>query len=131
MEAGDVGARDLGHLQPAQCRDDEELKVAPVFFRRPRLQTDRDVLLVEPFGEVGDGGYLAAALSAGCRVFAIPDARQNVDCARSGLLGRGDTVVTENHAPTVTAGAVHHDVSPRAPTHDADAETRDLAVSMV
>ena len=71
---------------------------------------------------------MSAALSAGCRVFAIPDARQNVDCARSGLLWCSDTVVTENHAPAATSGAVHHDVSPRASTHDADAKSRDLAV---
>ena len=50
VEFGDVGPRHIGCFEPAQRRHDEEPKVAAVSFRRLRLETDRDVFLVEALG---------------------------------------------------------------------------------
>ena len=128
VEFGDVGPRHIGCSELANGGQYMPAQVISIRARRSRLEAHRDVLLVEALGEVGDGGYMAAALSVSCRVFAIPDARQNVDCARSGLLGRSDTVVTEAHAPTMVGEAVQNHISFRPARLHANAESGNLTV---
>ena len=75
VESGDVGPDHVGHREPAQGREDEAAEVAAVLPRCAVLETDGDVLLVEPLGEVGDAQRMAMASPVVGRVLTALDRR--------------------------------------------------------
>jgi hypothetical protein len=98
VELGDIGAGDIDHSQASEGREDEALQVPAILLRRAFLDTDRNVLLVEPVGELGDGDCLSPLLAMESGVPAVPHLRQHLDCHSAGLLGREHPVRSERQA---------------------------------
>jgi hypothetical protein len=73
VEARDVGLGYVGHLQPADRRQDEAAEVAAILSGGAWLEADSDMLFVEAVGELRDRERHSTLLSLACRILAVLD----------------------------------------------------------
>ena len=131
VEAGDVGARDVGHPQLADRRQDEAAEVAAVLPRRkPGLRRTAMCSLIESPGQLGDGDGGASLSSVASRVLALLDGGEEAERQPTrALFGGQHTVQAEAHAPVALALPVLDDVGAPAAGQDADGEALQLVVA--
>ena len=127
---------ELRHVRPGDARDrqlpergqDESFEVAAILLGRARLHADRDVLLVEPLGQLLHRDRPAPRVPLGGGVRAIARGGDNGDGAVAGLLAGQDRAGPEADPPGSASGAILDHVALAPTRQHAQPEARDLAV---
>lgn len=127
---------ELRHVRPGDARDrqlpergkDEAFEVPAVLLGRARLHADRDVLLVEPLGQLLHSDRLAPRVSLGGGVRAIARSGDDGDGAVAGLLAGQDRAGPEADPPGPASGAILDHVALAPARQHAQPEAGDLAV---
>jgi hypothetical protein len=120
-----------GHLIDAvvaEPRNDKPLQHAPVSLGCARLQSECNVLSVEPVGEFLDRDDAAVSVASGGRVLTIPGPGDDPyrSCAR--LLAGEHGAGPEADAARSTTGAVLHDISLTAARQHTQPEAGEFVV---
>jgi hypothetical protein len=129
VEAGDVRLGHVGHLQPADRWKDEATEVPAILPRGARLEADRDVLLVEALGKLGNRERVAALLSITGRILAVLDRGEQAERFGPRLLGGEHAMLAQAHAAVARTDPVLNDVVALPAGQDADGEAAQLVVT--
>ena len=128
MELGDVGTRHLGYTVIANPRNDKPLQHPPVAFGGARLETEIDVLSLEPLGEFLDRDSPPIGIAPRRGILAILGRGNNSDCPASCLLAGEHGAGSETDAARSAPSSVLYNVSFTTAGQDAQPEARQVLV---